>query len=1457
VASAQVSGTDCGCTEAGAYVEPDAGVPPDGGAVSPGGAFRVEGGALPGPISVKPTGSDDPLLQVQASDWGWSPDGDRIVILSETGSPPNTSRQYFLYDLSGGPTTTPLWTSPLSAQWTSERIRFSEDGAVLLFAALSGGDDVELQAFEIATGATLTDSFSFFSPPSNFDDDSDPEVAGWGFGPDPTRIAYGYTTGQGSYTRVLGNVATGVRRGIPYTAIAEVPFFSPCGDVFAEKVQQLVTSGDVTVTLYSTANPQAAALGSQGFPNGLEVEVRANADDHVGLLGGDETAIADNTAGTACSATNQPPLASFAPPAEPLAGEAATFTDTSSDPDGSIVAWSWDFGDGATSSAHSPAHTYADAGRYTVRLTVTDDDGATASTQLPIRVCGTLATPPGKLLFTRPTSPMGYFDAWAIDTDSQSVARITNSSVSASGLSYFGARWSPDGSRIAFAVSSTGVTEGDGGIYVMNADGSGRRQVTDAESLALYDRHLLPIWTPDAAWIVFKDNELPEFGGDPGIYFVRPDGSGLAKVPGTTRYDTAYDMHPALAEGCETLAPAARGPSCYTLLTTYDPRDYTSEIWKLGTIREMPGDGSSQRTLVPTPGIYGWPRYAPGGSQISYEFLGQGASNDGRMLQIATLDLATPGAAPEVVVADSAGADAEHPVWSPDGTAIAYTKVIYGGIDFITERDVYVTDSLGCNETRLVGQPDLFEWGHDWVSGSVTQALGSISGIARLHTSHDVHVPTQPLAGVVVELSGDATGTATTGADGTFTFSNLPIGGTFTVRIVSAPDAVNTTSARLFPGFLGSAANVYFRIVPDQVRLSGRVLESYTGIAGATVIVEGPGGPYQATTGPDGGFAFDVPFRAQFHVRAEAPGYRIEPRDLFTSDEFSIPAFDLQAYALPPPGRVAFTSHRDGNDEIYAVDLDGRNLVNLTNDPAADVEPAISPDGTRIAFASDRSGAFELFLMDAGGFEVTPLGVEGREPAWSPDGASLAFASANGLRSLDLASGAVAPLTSDPSDASPRFDANGRAVIGFERELAPDDWAWMELDLAAPAGAQESVAGSFPGFDGDPAYQPGGDARAYVTDEGALAYRYVRIEIPSTFAFYGLYVGENPSWSPDGERVVADDGNGNLWWTEKDAAGIQRWLTQAGVDRDPDWGPPYVPACDNGLDDDGDGLADLTDPGCFEALDGSERGIDWFCDDGLDQDGDGLADFPADPGCEDPYDPDETRFDHVCDNGLDDDADGVADFPADPGCRDPLGTDEVSECQDGSDNDGDGLTDTDDPTCGGEPTAPTEFAACQNGIDDDRDGAADLFDAGCDDPNDTSERGPAHVCDDGDDQDGDAFADFPDDPGCTSPFDVDETDGRFECDNGFDDDGDGLVDVNDPGCPFPNASPENPQCDNGFDDDGNGFADFDDPKCTREWPYWENPPACGLGGELLLLVAAWRRLRRRAGTPSGSASRPA
>ncbi|NNC38136.1 MAG: PKD domain-containing protein [Hyphomonadaceae bacterium] len=80
---------------------------------------------------------------------------------------------------------------------------------------------------------------------------------------------------------------------------------------------------------------------------------------------------------------NNPPTASFTDSCTNLA---CSFTDGSSDNDGTITNWAWNFGDGNSSSAQNPSHSYTAAETYTVSLTVTDNDGATNSTSSSVTV---------------------------------------------------------------------------------------------------------------------------------------------------------------------------------------------------------------------------------------------------------------------------------------------------------------------------------------------------------------------------------------------------------------------------------------------------------------------------------------------------------------------------------------------------------------------------------------------------------------------------------------------------------------------------------------------------------------------------------------------------------------------------------------------------------------------------------------------------------------------------------------------------------------------------------------------------------------------------------------------------------------------------------------------------------------------------------------------------------------
>jgi cysteine-rich repeat protein len=141
----------------------------------------------------------------------------------------------------------------------------------------------------------------------------------------------------------------------------------------------------------------------------------------------------------------------------------------------------------------------------------------------------------------------------------------------------------------------------------------------------------------------------------------------------------------------------------------------------------------------------------------------------------------------------------------------------------------------------------------------------------------------------------------------------------------------------------------------------------------------------------------------------------------------------------------------------------------------------------------------------------------------------------------------------------------------------------------------------------------------------------------------------------------------------------ERWASAlrfmlAGLEFDGVSTGPLPTQCNDGIDNDGDGLSDAADPGCADAGDLDERSPALACDDGVDGDGDGRADFdpatfadaPAfvagsgDPGCHDPASPTESP---ACQNGVNDDGALGTDFDGgasvlgagggDPNGRDP------------------------------------------------------------------------------------------------------------------------------------------------------------------------------------------------------------
>ncbi len=143
----------------------------------------------------------------------------------------------------------------------------------------------------------------------------------------------------------------------------------------------------------------------------------------------------DNVVVTVYNITNLEPSASFTyTPEFPLASDIINFTDLSTDPDGSIAEWHWDFGDGTNETITTPpantTHQYAAVGTYTVTLTVRDNEGATKNMSKDIIVGVTLAEALDNTELNWATGGdtkwFGQTETYIYDNDSAQSAHIGN-----------------------------------------------------------------------------------------------------------------------------------------------------------------------------------------------------------------------------------------------------------------------------------------------------------------------------------------------------------------------------------------------------------------------------------------------------------------------------------------------------------------------------------------------------------------------------------------------------------------------------------------------------------------------------------------------------------------------------------------------------------------------------------------------------------------------------------------------------------------------------------------------------------------------------------------------------------------------------------------------------------------------------------------------------------------------
>ena len=261
--------------------------------------------------------------------------------------------------------------------------------------------------------------------------------------------------------------------------------------------------------------------------------------------------------------------------------------------------------------------------------------------------------------------------------------------------------------------------------------------------------------------------------------------------------------------------------------------------------------------------------------------------------------------------------------------------------------------------------------------------------------------------------------------------------------------------------------------------------------------------------------------------------------------------------------KIAYVQAQGKTKEIYVVDFDGGNPIQVTRDNNLNLSPAWNSNGTQLAYVSYKDGSTKIYSVNVGdGSNRLICGYPGLNiaPAWRPGSNELAVTlSKDGNPNIYLVSSSgeiVQKLVQGWSiNVSPGWAPDGKRLAYVSDETGnPQIYV---LDIAGGQKRRITFSGN---YNTAPAWSPKGDWIAYSSRIGGA--HNIAIIRPDGSDMRQLTHGEgnneDPTWSPDGRMLAFSStrgGSSAIWILQTNGTGARRLTQNGGGQELPDWSP--------------------------------------------------------------------------------------------------------------------------------------------------------------------------------------------------------------------------------------------------------------------------------------------------------------